>query len=485
MDQSRAHIGGWRRWLFIALTGIACGLGAAFGDPVIAAMLPLALALLAAAFHRPDYFLVFVASLVPLSIGVNDIGANLGLSLPTEPLIFIALAIFAAKLFLGLRIDTEAMQHPMSLAVLFYLIWIFVTALTSTMPLVSFKNALARTWFIVPFYFIFLHLFRQRRLIHLFLIGFTAATLILILYTLGQHAREGFLRSSSYSIMWPFFPDHGMYAATIAFCVPILAVFAFGGGWFGINLNWRIALTVVLGIVLFGIVVSYTRATWLSLVAAAGVYVLFRLRIPFWSIITVLVCTAGYAVSQEERILYELEQNKQGSDDELEGHVKSVSNISTDPSNLERINRWKCALRMVKVHPITGFGPGTYVFQYGPFQLSSEETIISTHSGTLGDAHSEYFSHLSETGIPGFLIYLSILFIVSQRAFRLVYQPDDRRIALLATGIYLGLLTYLTHALLNNYSGIDKVAVPFWGFCAAIIALDLDWMRRKRRAVQP
>jgi O-antigen ligase len=273
--------------------------------------------------------------------------------------------------------------------------------------------------------------------------------------------------------MWPFFPDHGMYAACIAFAVPPLALYAFNGGWFGLKLPWRGVIFTVLLIILFGVVVSYTRATWLSLVAAFAMLLFFWIRLPFWSLLLALFLFAGYGIARQDRILYEMEQNKQGSDDEIEGHVKSVSNISTDPSNLERINRWKCALRMAAARPITGFGPGTFVFQYAPFQVSSELTIISTHSGDLGDAHSEYFSHLSETGIPGFILYLLILLVLSSVAFRLVYLKDQPQVRSLALAAYLALITYMVHAFLNNYSGLDKIAVPFWALCAVLVALDV------------
>jgi putative inorganic carbon (HCO3(-)) transporter len=461
----------WLQWLLLALA-ILSGVGVALGLFWLP-LLPLGLALLVFALYRPGAYLLVVASLVPLSVGVNDIGANLGLSLPTEPLIILACLILGVKLFTGIKADRQLLLHPLSILMLLYIIWMFVTAATSTMPLVSFKNALARTWFIIPFFFVFAHLFRSVRNIHVFLTGFVICTLILVLYTLSRHAAEGFVRSHSYSIMWPFFPDHGMYAACIAFAVPPLAMYAFQGGWFGIKLHWRALILAVLLILLFGIVVSYTRATWLSLVAALAMWMLFWVRLPFWSLLLALTLVTGYGISRQDQILYELEQNKQGSDDEIEGHVKSVSNISTDPSNLERINRWKSALRMAAARPITGFGPGTFVFQYAPFQVSSELTIISTHSGDLGDAHSEYFSHLSETGIPGLLIYIAILLYVSAVAFRLVYLKHQPQVRSLALASYLALITYMVHAFLNNYSGLDKIAVPFWGLCAVLTALDV------------
>ena len=472
-----------RLWLLAALA-LLSGIAVALGWHWLP-LIPLGIALVVLAVYRPGAYLLLIASIVPLSVGVNDIGANLGLSLPTEPLILLACLILGVKIFTGLKADRNLLLHPLSILVMLYLIWMFVTAATSSMPLVSFKNALARTWFILPFFFVFAHLFRSIRNIHVFLVGFCLCTLILVLYTLSRHAAEGFVRSHSYSIMWPFFPDHGMYAACIAFAVPPLALYAFNGGWFGIKLPWRGLIFLVLLIILFGVVVSYTRATWLSLVAAFALLPLFWMRVPFWSLILGLFLVVGYGVVQQDKILYELEQNKQGSDDEIEGHVKSVSNISTDPSNLERINRWKSALRMAASRPVTGFGPGTFVFQYAPFQVSSELTIISTHSGDLGDAHSEYFSHLSETGIPGFIIYVLILLLVSSVAFRLIYLKEQPQVRSLALAAYLGLITYITHAFLNNYSGLDKIAVPFWALCAVLLALDVYHRRSSEKESLP
>ncbi len=56
-----------------------------------------------------------------------------------------------------------------------------------------------------------------------------------------------------------------------------------------------------------------------------------------------------------------------------------MTNISSDASNLERINRWDCAISMFKERPFFGYGPGTYMFQYAKYQLKKNRTIISTN----------------------------------------------------------------------------------------------------------
>ena len=40
-------------------------------------------------------------------------------------------------------------------------------------------------------------------------------------------------------------------------------------------------------------------------------------------------------------------------------------------------------------------------------------------------------------------------------------------------GILLGLISYFTHGILNNFLDTDKLAVPVWAFVAMIVSLDI------------
>ena len=42
-------------------------------------------------------------------------------------------------------------------------------------------------------------------------------------------------------------------------------------------------------------------------------------------------------------------------------------------------------------------------------------------------------------------------------------------VALWALSLYLGLLTYFIHGVLNNYLDTDKASAPFWGFLAMLV----------------
>jgi len=179
--------------------------------------------------------------------------------------------------------------------------------------------------------------------------------------------------------------------------------------------------------------------------------------------------------------MMKLEKNRQDSATDFNKHLQSISNISTDASNLERINRWNSAMRMFREKPFFGWGPGTYQFNYAPFQKSSEMTIISTNAGTGGNAHSEFIGPLAESGVPGMLAMILIVAMVLYRGSVLINRTKSRSVRILAMGILLGLITYFIHGTLNNFLDTDKLAVPFWSFIAMLVALDVYHLKEQEK----
>jgi putative inorganic carbon (HCO3(-)) transporter len=223
-----------------------------------------------------------------------------------------------------------------------------------------------------------------------------------------------------------------------------------------------------------------------SIPAAGLLYLALLLKIKFRTLLFVGLVFIGGLYSTKNEILIELQKNKQDSSEELVENFQSISNISTDDSNTERLNRWAAAISMLKERPIFGWGPGTYQFQYAPFQSSANITLISTNAGDLGNAHSEYISPLAETGIFGGILFGSIALYALYLGFSLVSQCNSVDVRLLTISTLLGLTTYLTHGFLNNYLDSEKAAVPFWAFLAILTSIDLYHKSKpKSDAVKP
>lgn len=475
--------------LFIAANAILMLRG--FYYLPLLALVPLVIYL---AFFSLDKLFMAVVFLTPLSVELSRFGSGLSfdLSLPTEPLIVVIVLVVLLRIIYYGSYNTAVLYHPVSLAVMFYLLWLFITSLTSTMPLVSIKFFLVRFWFILVFYFLAIKIFQRGKNISLFIGCYIFSLFAVVIYTLYNHAGYGF--DAQRVMRWvvrPFYNDHTAYAAALAMFIPLLTLFAFRGRSYAYHLlrgparalgfkdrtkfagYFYHVLWAILLVFITAMVFSYSRAAWLSLLAALGVWVIIRLRIGFTALVSFTLLSALLIFMLRHDIVREFEANTQDSSEDFSEHIRSITNISTDASNLERINRWNAALAMFGEKPLLGWGPGTYMFRYAPFQYSYDRTIISTNAGDGGDAHSEYLGPLAETGLPGMLSFMVVALVILLTGFRLIRQLRSKKERMMAAGVVLGLMTYLVHGVLNNFLHSDKAAVPFWGFAAILVAMDL------------
>lgn len=436
-------------------------------------LFPLILLFIYLAVFETEKFFLSIAFLTPLSVNIEEYTDGLGLFLPTEPLLFGLMVLF---LFIQIKspfLDVRIWRNPIIICVLSYIIWLVFTSVTSTDPLISFKSVLAKLWFIIPLLIFGTHFFRKHENRIIFLWLFIVSCSLVVCFTLVHHSIYGFGEEEGHWVMWPFFKDHTIYGATVALCLPISLALLKQKGSPPLSKAILILLNVIL---IVGLIFSYTRAAWLSVICASIIGMLVYFRVNFRFLMGLGLAFSLIIYSQWDNIQLALAKNThEHTTEAFEEKIQSAANVTTDASNLERINRWDCAIQMFKKKPITGFGPGTYAFEYAPFQDPENQTIISTNFGDMGNAHSEYLGTLSETGLLGLLLFLSIITSIFISAIRLYYktaiQENDTK--LLIMGIIVSLSSYFIHAFLNNYLDTDKAAVPVWAMCAMIIAMSL------------
>ncbi len=417
-----------------------------------------------------DKLLLFIVFLTPLAINIADKEMGIGISIPSEPLLVGVLLLFFLKTIFNGNFDKKILTHPVSWTVYLSLFWILITSITSELPLVSFKFLLARLWFVVPFYFLGIALFKNAKNIPLFNWLYVVALAMVIIYTTYQHSIYGFAEEQGHWVMKPFYNDHTAYGGILAFFVPVFLGYAFNKKR---SRTYRLYAGILAAVLLIALFLSYSRAAWVSIAAIVviALLIVFRIKLRWILTVTTVLITAFFMFQHE--ILYVLEKNKQDSSENFIEHIQSIYNISSDASNLERINRWQSAFRMFNERPVFGWGPGTYQFVYAPFQRSQERTIISTNAGDLGNAHSEYIGPLSEQGFPGVLIILAMMSTILYTGIKVYRNAKDKQVKLFSLLSVLSLCTYFVHGLLNNFLDTDKASVPFWGFFAMIVAMDI------------
>jgi putative inorganic carbon (hco3(-)) transporter len=124
-------------------------------------LLPALIAIFLLYLFSLDRVLLLITFLTPLAVSLREWDTQIGLSLPTEPLMA-GVVIFAfIRFFYDWKIDRRVLYHPVSIAVALNLAWIFITSLTSELPIVSFKFLISRIWFVIPFYFLAIAIFKN------------------------------------------------------------------------------------------------------------------------------------------------------------------------------------------------------------------------------------------------------------------------------------------------------------------------------------
>ena len=288
--------------------------------------------------------------------------------------------------------------------------------------------------------------------------------------TILNHAEFAFSLTSAYFVTQPFYHEHTIYAA----CLTILLLFVLvrlAEGWRSLGAGQRLTFATLAMVFAAALFLSYSRAAWISLLLSLIAWIVFRLR-PSKVFMAILILGAVFFLSLNLNKISEFAERNRAvsSKTDLKEHVMSLTNISNDASNAERLNRWYTAIEMTKARPLTGFGPGTYQFKYGSFQDAYYMTRISTFDGDKGNAHSEYLNLLAESGIPGLLILILLIAgaVIYGRSALNYYSGSTEGVVVLIA--LLGLASYYVHGFVNCFIDSDKAA-PLVYSCLAIIAL--------------
>lgn len=422
-------------------------------------------------FFHADIALYLLAFSTPFSVIISSKNIHLGLSLPSEGIMILLTLIFFARILYDLRINRAFLKHPLSIAILVYLGWMLITCLTSTRPVISFKHFASQLWFITSCYWFFLQMVEDDlknavRYFNCYAVGLA----IIVIITTYQHALSGFDEHYAHYVMSPFYNDHTAYGAALAFMLPLTVGFIFLPNN---KIQHRIFYIVISLILLTGFYLSFSRAAWISLVAAIGVFVILKLRIKLSWLIGGGLVLGVLLFFYADDILYKMSRNSQDSSGNFVEHIQSMSNISTDASNMERINRWTAAFGMIKERPVFGWGPGTYQFEYAPFQIGYYRTIISTDFGDGGNAHSEYIGPCAESGVPGMLTVFAIVFLFLYYGITTYIYSEDKTLKIISLCMTLALISYYAHGVFNNFLDTDKLAVIVWSAMAVITVCNL------------
>lgn len=425
---------------------------------------------------RPVFWMLMAS--LPLSMEM-ELPGGLGTDLPSEPLMWLLTAVSGAWFFRNWRhIDARFLKHPISLLVVAHLSWMTICAANSQDLIVSLKFLLAKGWYVVVFYFLAAHLLNTekdfKKLVW-FIFGTATFTVI---FVLARHAGKGFSFADVNYSMYPFYRNKVVYACFLAAFLPLV--------WYNTYRYKRFTIlwwVLVSGILLYlvGINFAFTRAAYLALVFAVGLYFVVRLRLMrFFLIISaaVIILFIGFVKYQDNWLLFAPEFERTIEHKRFENLLEATTRLE-DISTMERVYRWVAGTNMIKERPVTGFGPGTFYFFYKNYTVTSFKTYVSDNPERSG-MHNYYLMTTVEQGLPGLVIFLLLLGTVAMFGQRLYHALPDKPRRRQAVASLMCFLIICFLMLMNDFVETDKIGSLFFMSLAMLVNLDVG----RQRAVE-
>jgi O-antigen ligase len=419
------------------------------------------------------YFLMLAA--IPISIEF-EIG-SFGTDLPSEPLILALFLISIVWFFKNWHIiDARFLKHPITWMLLLHLSWMLICVVMSMGFVVSLKFFLAKTWYVVVFYFLTGKLIQSQKDFRWLVWSFFLSLVFTVFSVLARHASTGFSFDSVNYVMGPFYRNHVMYACVQAIFIPFVWYLTYS--YKKRSQSWWI---LVLGILTFlvGINFAYTRAAYVALVAAIGIYWCIRfkiLRIALLAFVLLLSLFIGWVTYRDNYLLFSPDFEHAVSHKQFESLLEATTKLE-DISIMERVYRWVGASNMIVDHPWTGFGPGNFYPFYRFYTVTSFETYVSDNPERSG-IHCYYLMTAVEQGIIGallFIVFCGFVMVYSERIYHQTKNLENRRI-LVAASLSFMLICLLM--LMNDFVETDKIG-SFFFICAALI-VNIDIKNREK-----
>jgi O-antigen ligase len=470
------------QWLFVGFVGLLLLGGAAAGvaqQPAL--LLPGLLAvglLLALVEWRWLYYGLF--ALLPFSQEIGLFG-GLSMDVPSEPLMLALTACVGLALLLGQgRLPRREWAHPLLVILALMLTWTALDAAFSVDTTKSIKYLLAKAWYLVPFVLGTLLVVRRPADAWRFAAVYAASASLGVLYVASRHATQGFSFEQINWALHPFFRNHVIYATMLALLVPFCWFAQQASRSAAARLGWRLAL----GVLLFGLLTSYTRASILSLPIAGLFYGVMRFRLTKLMLLAVAVgvtFTVTYFVAGDRYMEYAPDyEHTVFNGQNFERHLEATYKLQ-DVSGMERVYRWVAAARMIGEKPLTGSGAATFYPEYKRYTVKSFRTYVSANPEK-STTHNYFLLQLAEQGIPGFVLFLTLIATTLLMAERLYHrsrpQPEVRRVVLAAT---LSFVVIVFHLTLNELVEVDKIG-PVFFICLALLVRCGTWLDK---AVDP
>lgn len=232
----------------------------------------------------------------------------------------------------------------------------------------------------------------------------------------------------------------------------------------GLLLNYGTkAKKTLLGILVLFILVTLgatlSRSSWLALIPMVLTLVYFskkRIQILIPVLIVLALSPLILPKAVVDRALYTVKQAPE------QGQIR-IAGANIDTSTSARLESYRIVLTQDFLkQPILGYGVTGYGF-----------------------VDAQFVKILADTGIIGFLTFISLLYATYRNARQTYRSTQDPLFSGLALGYLAGFMAMLAHAIGANTFIIVRIMEPFWFLTAMVIMIPTIEAAEKQKRLQP
>ena len=293
-------------------------------------------------------------------------------------LCFLYLAYLKSKCGSSLLCDTDAAYISYYKMIGIMLLTMFPSIIFSYNPLESAKY-FCDIWIyrLVPLFAITLFA-KNYQVIEKVIVGFFAAEAVECLLVIYQTVMGITNRPGG-------FGNHPMHLAGIlAMVIPVIIVVVMDKNF---SAKLRTVCMCLLPVLLVGAIAGRSRGLWLTLLLVlpfVGYKYLLENKKYLMVALGIFVVLLGVFWTTPK----------------LKNRVASITNVTTNKSNIGRLSVWESSINMIKDHPVTGVGLRQFKKQY------DQKYDLKRVKFNLPHSHNNFLQIFSEAGVIGFLGYL-------------------------------------------------------------------------------
>lgn len=248
----------------------------------------------------------------------------------------------------------------------------------------------------------------------------------------------GVLSGGDYIRLPGTFFDANHFAAYLAMIAPMVVAFSWLEKKFWPKALWWLAYFFISFVILY----SFSRSGLLSLIVGSSVILVLGIRSGYYRKILPLlgaIALAGLVI---------FVSNATGRS--LLDRVKSVVDLE-EPSTKAHYLLLRGEVELFMENPIFGIGYGSFSERFRLSETGKEHTLVDPADVRI-PAHSVWFEVITETGLVGLAIYLSLVVLIFKSLIKLIRHSHNKTVRIYSIGFLSGLAGVWTGGLFYSYN---------------------------------